>query len=131
MPPRPTLKFLLDEHVSKTVAAALRQAGVDAVSVAERPDLRGQPDTGILAAADGEGRVVVTGDCRTFPAAMAATDQWLGVVFFVPARFAGRSGQDRLRAALARLAADPPLIWASPGFTWWLNPDDATPDLRR
>jgi hypothetical protein len=60
------VKLLLDEHFSPRVAAALRRRSHDVVAVAERDDLRRQPDVSILASAGAEGRVVVTEDVADF-----------------------------------------------------------------
>lgn len=49
------------------VAVALRQRhGVDAISVRERPDLAGRADLEVFAAAQGEGRALVTENVRDF-----------------------------------------------------------------
>jgi hypothetical protein len=45
---------------SAGLALQLRQRGHDVVAVAERPGLRGQPDAAIFAAAQAEGRAIVT-----------------------------------------------------------------------
>ena len=79
----PCLKLLLDEMLDPSIAAELRARGQrvladrsypaliftddrswprDVVAVAERPDLRTQPDRAILAAAEAEDRIVVTED---------------------------------------------------------------------
>ena len=42
------------------IASQLQRRGHDVVAVAERPELRGQPDAAIFAAAQAEGRVIVT-----------------------------------------------------------------------
>lgn len=54
------MKLLLDEMWSPDLAAQLRRRGHDVVAVAERVDLRGQADTAIFAAAQAEGRAIVT-----------------------------------------------------------------------
>lgn len=54
------MKLLLDEMWPPRIAIQLRRRGHDAVAVAERPELRGQPDAVVFAAAQAEGRVVVT-----------------------------------------------------------------------
>ena len=66
------MKLLVDEMWPRFVARQLRQRGHDVVSVAERPALRTQPDPVILAAAQDEGRVLVTEDAKDFrPLALA------------------------------------------------------------
>jgi NADPH-dependent 2,4-dienoyl-CoA reductase/sulfur reductase-like enzyme len=54
------VKLLLDEMWSPEIAVQLRRRGHDVVAVAERPELRGQPDDIVFAAAQAEGRAVVT-----------------------------------------------------------------------
>ena len=54
------MKLLLDEMWSPAIADQLRRRDHDAVAVAERPELRGQSDPVIFAAAQAEGRAVVT-----------------------------------------------------------------------
>ena len=49
-----------------SVARALRERGHDVEAVVERPNLRTRPDLAILAAAQSEGRVVVTEDSGDF-----------------------------------------------------------------
>ncbi len=59
-PLTPPLKLLLDEMWPPTVAVELRRRGHDVSAVSERADLRGQPDDVVFAAAQLEGRAVVT-----------------------------------------------------------------------
>ena len=54
------MKLLLDEMWSPAIAAALRERGHDAIAVAERSDLRGQPDEVIFAEALADARAIVT-----------------------------------------------------------------------
>jgi hypothetical protein len=54
------VKLLLDEMWSPEVAIQLRRRGHDVVAVAERPELRGQPDAVIFATARTEDRTIVT-----------------------------------------------------------------------
>lgn len=54
------MKLLLDEMGSPEIAVQLRRRGHDVVAVAERPELRGQPDATVFAAAQTEERAVVT-----------------------------------------------------------------------
>lgn len=60
------MKGLLDEHISPSVARALRDRGYDVVAVAERQELRGADDRQVLLTAEAEGRVTVTADVRDF-----------------------------------------------------------------
>ncbi|TAK33447.1 MAG: hypothetical protein EPO21_12780 [Chloroflexota bacterium] len=54
------MRLLLDEMWPPEIAVQLRQRGHDVIAVAERPDLRGQPDTVVFAAAQAELRPIVT-----------------------------------------------------------------------
>ena len=54
------MRLLLDEMWPPAIARALRERGHDAVAVAERPDLRGQPDEVIFSEALAESRAIVT-----------------------------------------------------------------------
>jgi predicted nuclease of predicted toxin-antitoxin system len=54
------VKILLDEMWSPAVARQLRRRGHDVQAVAERPDLRGQPDAVVFTAAQAEMRAIVT-----------------------------------------------------------------------
>ena len=54
------MRLLLDEMWPPAVAVALRERGHDVVAVAERPDLRGQPDEVIFAEALADDRAIVT-----------------------------------------------------------------------
>ncbi|MHB8576790.1 MAG: DUF5615 family PIN-like protein [Dehalococcoidia bacterium] len=60
------MKLLLDEMWPPEAAVQLRQRGHDVVSVAERSDLRGRPDTVVFAVAQQEGRAVVTENVADF-----------------------------------------------------------------
>lgn len=59
-------RLLLDDMLSPVIAERLQVAGVDAVAVAARPDLRGRPDEEVLAAAAAERRVLVTRNVGDF-----------------------------------------------------------------
>jgi predicted nuclease of predicted toxin-antitoxin system len=54
------VKLLLDEHLSRSIARILRDAGYDVLSVVE--DHRGTTDVDLLALAREEGRVLITRD---------------------------------------------------------------------
>jgi len=116
------LNLLLDEHYPPELARQLLEAGIDATTVIERDDLRGQSDTAVLFAAKREGRVVVTEDVTTFPVAMEAVPDHSGVVFCDSVRFPRTvSALPRLIAALKILSVQPPEAAAHPGFVWWLQ----------
>jgi hypothetical protein len=106
------VKLLLDEMYPAEVAVALReQHGHDATSVRERPDLRGRSDEDVFAAAQTDGRAVVTENVRDF---RPIVREWEaegrlhhGVVFTTNRRFprARPRTVGRLVSALADLLA--------------------------
>jgi len=53
------VKLILDEMWPPEIAIQLRRRGHDALAVAERPELRGQPDIAIFAFAQAEERAIV------------------------------------------------------------------------
>jgi predicted nuclease of predicted toxin-antitoxin system len=59
------VKLLLDEHYANDIAAALREAGHDAVTVSER-GLKGLGDGPLLALAASEDRALLTNNARDF-----------------------------------------------------------------
>jgi len=66
------VKLLLDEMLSRAIAEQLRKRGHDVVSAAEVPRLHTRPDPEVFAAAQSEGRAIVTenaGDFRMLGAA--------------------------------------------------------------
>jgi hypothetical protein len=124
---RPAIRFLLDEHYPGWLADDLTAAGVDTVALAlRRPELRGRDDRVVLEAAVAEGRVVVTEDVATFPAAIALVDDHVGVVDCHHRRFPRtRPGLDRLRQALEALVEDPPDgLGRDPVERWLAEPTD-------
>ncbi len=107
------MRLLIDEMFPAQVAAVLRQRhGVDAISVRERPDLAGRADLEVFAAAQGEGRALVTENVRDFrPIAReweASGRVHTALVLTSNRRFprARRATLGRLIAALAKLASD-------------------------
>lgn len=122
MPSERPIRFLLDEHYPGWLADELDEDGVDAVAlVAHRPELRGQDDGRVLAAAVLDGRVVVTEDVTTFSAAIEMVPNHLGVVYCHHARFPRtRPGLAKLRKALCALVADPPDGLGVDPVIWWL-----------
>jgi hypothetical protein len=60
------LRLLLDEMYPAAIADALRARGHDAVAVVERPELRSGSDADVFAAAQTEGRTVVTENVADF-----------------------------------------------------------------
>jgi predicted nuclease of predicted toxin-antitoxin system len=59
------VRLLLDEHYANDIAAALRAAGHDAVTVSER-GLKGLGDEPLLALAASEERALLTNNARDF-----------------------------------------------------------------
>ena len=119
------IRLLLDEHYPGWAGAELRRRGIDAVSIqAEYPWLQGASDTAVLRAAVAERRVVVTEDVSTFPAAVIAVPNHVGIIYCRWDVFPRtRPGINHLVAALAALAADPPEGLGQAPVEWWLQPD--------
>ena len=119
----PPVRFLLDEHYPGWLADDLTPGGVDAVALnTHRPGLRGADDRRVLEAAAAEGRVVVTEDVSTFSVAIVLVPHHVGVVYCHHARFPRtRPGLNKLRKALAALAADPPAGLGEQPVVWWLG----------
>jgi predicted nuclease of predicted toxin-antitoxin system len=69
------VKLLLDEVWPPEAARQLRQREHDVRAVAERPDLRAGPDSGIFASAQAEERAVVTENVSDFRAMATDTIQ--------------------------------------------------------
>jgi hypothetical protein len=83
------LKLLLDEMWPQSIAEELRRRGHDVNSVAERPDLRGQPDEVIFAVARAERRAIVTenvGDYRPLAVAELQTGRHFAGMLFTSNR---------------------------------------------
>ncbi|MBI4491548.1 MAG: DUF5615 family PIN-like protein [Chloroflexi bacterium] len=85
------MKLLLDEMWPPEVAVQLRRRGHDVVAVAERSELRGQPDAAIFTTAQVEGRAIVTENVVDYrPLAVNALqrgDTHRGLVFTSNRRF--------------------------------------------
>jgi len=60
------VRLLLDEHLSKDIAGALRQLGHDVVAVGEKSRWTGLSDDEIIELARAEGRAVATNNVRDF-----------------------------------------------------------------
>ena len=99
-------KFLLDEHISPTVAKILAKRGWDARAVAASP-LASLGDKELLRLSADQGRIFVTYDTATVPAAIAelfrAGVVLPGVVFVNSATIPSRN-LSGLAKALERLA---------------------------
>jgi len=85
------VRLLLDEMWPPLIAAQLRSRGHDVVAAAERSELRGRSDAAIFAAAQAEGRAVVTenvGDYRVLAAhALQQRRSHAGLIFTSNRRF--------------------------------------------
>ena len=80
------MKLILDEMISRRVAAELRDRGHDVVAVKrDRPALEQQPDGMVLQGAAAEHRAVVTNNVRDFRLAhehvLARGDTHYGVIY--------------------------------------------------
>lgn len=72
------MHFLLDEDLSRTIAAIGRSMGLDIVSVQELSDRRGRTDVEQLRYAAVQGRCLVTVNCKDFkPLALRFAEQGL------------------------------------------------------
>jgi hypothetical protein len=101
---------------SPEIADQLRRRGRDVVAVAERPELRGQPDSVIFATAQAETRAIVTENVADYRALATAAvqrgDSHAGLVLSSNRRFPRHNPRTtgRLVIALeALLAAQPDL----------------------
>ena len=118
------MKLLLDEMWPPAIAVQLRHQGYDVVAVAERPELRGQPDAIIFAAAQADGRSIVTenvADYRLLAAVeLRQSRSHAGLFFTSDRRFPRHDPRTagRLVTALIEIASrtlDPD------GFEYWLR----------
>ena len=121
-----SVRLLLDEHYPHWACEDLRRRGLDTASIQQDwPWLLGASDTDVLTAAVVDGRVVVTEDVSTFPAAVDAVPDHRGVVYCRWNVFPRtRAGIARLVDALAELASDPPAGLGSAPVVWWLKSAD-------
>ena len=117
------MRLLIDEMHHVAVAGALRADGFDAISVAERPDLRGTSDSDLFELAASTHGVIVTENIRDFaPLAarwVAEGRLFVGLVLTSPQRFnraAVAYPGDLLAGLGSWLTAAPP---AGEGWTWW------------
>lgn len=109
-----TAKLVLDEHYSRSIAAALRNRGHDVVAIVENPDLRGTSDAEVFSAAAAQGRRIVTENIKDFRPlllrAIAAGSPAPALLLVAPRRFPRGRG-DRTAIIAAALA------------TWLERPD--------
>jgi len=116
------LRFLLDEHYPPELARLLTEKGIDAVTLlGDRPELLGAPDAVVLRTAAEQGRVVVTEDVSTFPLAIRAVPDHVGVVYCRSSVYnRTASGIHRIAQALTELASSPPSGLGAAPIVWWL-----------
>ena len=122
----PRLKLLLDEMLDPAIAERLSRRGHDVEAVAERPDLRTQPDSVILAAAEDEDRVIVTQDLGDFRV-LAATEARSGRPHPALILISGRSWPRANQRTLGRLVTALDALLASGAAVegeYWLAPPD-------
>jgi Domain of unknown function (DUF5615) len=105
------VKLLLDEMYSARHAEALRDANVEAVTVAEL-GLAGRPDPGIFAAAVADGHVLLSENVADFARISAdhlgAGRHHPGVLIGLSSRFSRRpAGRSPLVAAVLAIADQP------------------------
>jgi len=117
------LRLLLDEHYPAWAADDLCRRGLDTTSVQrDYPWLPGASDAAVRSTAVAEGRVVVTEDVSTFPAAVLAVPGHCGIVYCRWNVFPRtRSGTGRLVDALVALAQRPPHGLGTDPVEWWLQ----------
>ena len=116
------LRLLLDEHYPPSLARLLHERGVDAVALlSDCPELLGAPDAVVLRTAASQGRVVVTEDVSTFPAAIREVPDHIGVIYCRSTVFHRTpAGLPQIAEALAALAASPPPGMGVYPVIWWL-----------
>lgn len=103
-------------------AERLRARGVDAVAVKELPELAGQEDADVLAAAALDHRVLVTENIADF-AVIGRTEHHVGIVLCHPRRFPRDARRiERLVLALASLDRAAPHGLGEEPLQWWLQP---------
>lgn len=120
------MRLLLDEMFSPRIAHALRDGGVDAQAVAERPDLRRADDAAILSAAAREQRAVVTDNVRDFKPLLdrisAEGESHHGVIFTSTRSFPrSAKGIGPIVTALRRYVREHPSDDALAGSWDWLR----------
>ncbi len=106
-----SVRLLLDEHYSESVASQMRAAGHDVVAVVADAELRAQPDDEIFHRAAAAGRRIVTENVKDFRPLLQrayATGDPIAQLLLVPATPRG-SGQRSsvIKAALLRWLSQP------------------------
>jgi hypothetical protein len=119
------MKLFLDEMWSPEIAVQLRRRGYDVAAVQEREELIGQPDTVVFAAAQAEGRAIVTenvGDFRQLATeVLQRGGSYRGLVFTTNRRFPRHDPRTlgRMVVVLEALLSDPTMETAI-SFEYWL-----------
>ena len=119
------MKLLLDEMHAPAVATALSEAGMEVLSVATTPALRGAPDERLLRNAAGIGYAIVTENVRDFALFhatwTASYQRHAGLIFTSPKRFnrATVAYPGSLVTALISFAKTAP--GQSDNWVWWLE----------
>jgi hypothetical protein len=113
------------------IAAGLRDRGVDAAAVQERPELRGLPDPELFTTAQLEQRCVVTENLADFIEVEAAwradqTQPHAGLVLVAPATFPRPRHATNGRLVRALVATDADNV-VGPGMIVWLQPAADSP----
>ncbi len=111
---RPDVRLLLDEMVSPTIAAELRDLGHDVIAVADQADLRSKSDEEIFAWASAEKRWLLTENVKDFRPimlrALQAGPPGCGLLFTSSRAFprSRKNPGSLIRALHAWLTAGPP-----------------------
>lgn len=119
------MRLLLDEHVDKAIAEALRAQGFDVVAVTEDPTLVKLSDDALLVRALEDRRAVLTYDVVDFRRAavdrLSSEEHHHGIVLVTRRRFPhGKRHAGALIAALRRLLEEMPAEDALVDREWWL-----------
>jgi Domain of unknown function (DUF5615) len=121
------VRLCLDEHYTPEIARQLRERGHEVSSVKERPELLGQPDTALLAAAIHEHSALMTenvGDFAAIEQALAARgdDHW-GLIYTSPRSLPRATATIGLFVeALDTFLSERPGEDAFRNQVWWLQP---------
>lgn len=119
------MRLLLDEHIDKAIADALRAEGFDIVAVTEDPTLVRLSDGTLLDRAMQDRRAVVTYDVADFRRValerLSTEEHHYGVVLLTRRRFPhGKRHNGALIAALRRLLEEMPTDDVLADREWWL-----------
>jgi hypothetical protein len=106
------MRLLLDAHMVVGIAIRLREAGIDAIAVAEHDELRTAGDDELLDAAAKESRVLVTRDTATvrtlLHARWASGRSTWGAVFVASSVPSSRRGAALVVREVVRIVAEHP-----------------------